>query len=107
MLFGTATWSGYDMHLLDVIDQALADRGGDLPMVEVFNAGILTTIDDFEKYIPGLEAHHTPVLGIWEDGRLVERQFGYHAGDRIARMFGTTADEVVAFVRSRIAARAS
>jgi len=107
ILFGTATWSGYDMHLLDILDQALAEQSDDAPTIEVFNAGILTAIQDFERYIPGLEAHHTPVLGIWKDGRLVERQFGYHAADRLARMFGTTADEIVDFVRNRIAARAS
>jgi hypothetical protein len=105
LLFGTATWSGYDTHLLDVIDQALADRDDDQPIVQVFNAGILTTFEDFEKFIPGLEAHHTPVLGIWQDGKLVERQFGYHASDRIARMFGTSADEIVEFVRNRVTAR--
>jgi|SRR4051812_24058167 hypothetical protein len=107
LLFGTATWSGYDMHLLDVIDQALAEKAHDAPTVEVFNAGNLTSVEDFEKYIPGLEAHHTPVLGIWQDGRLVERQYGYHAGDRLARMFGTSADAIVEFVRRLQAARAS
>ena len=106
LLFGTATWSGYDMHLLDVIDKTLSEQGGDAPIVEVFNAGNLTTVEEFEKYIPGLEAHHTPVLGIWQGGRLIERQFGYHAADRLARMFGTSADEIVDYVRSRIAARA-
>src|SRR4051794_21239469 len=106
ILFGPTTWSEYDTHLLDVIDRALAEQGDDAPVVEVFNAGDLTTVEEFERYIPGLEAHHTPVLGIWQDGRLVQRQFGYHASDRIARMFGTTADEIVDYVRSRITARA-
>jgi hypothetical protein len=105
-LFGVAMWSQYDMHLLDVINQALAEQGDNVPNVEVFNAGILTSTEEFERYIPRLEAHHTPVLGIWQDGRLVERQFGYHASDRLARMFGTSADEIVDYVRNRIAARA-
>jgi hypothetical protein len=105
VLFGVAMWSQYDLHLLDVINQALAERDDNDLTVDVFNAGILTTLEDFENYIPGLEAHHTPVLGIWQDGKLIERQFGYHASDRIARMFGASADEIVEFVRNRITAR--
>jgi hypothetical protein len=106
ILFGVAMWSQYDLHLLDVIDGAIAERSDDVPTVAVFNAGILADVREFESYIPGLEAHHTPVLGIWQDGQLVERKYGYHAHDRVARMFGTSADEVVDYVRGRMAARA-
>src|SRR5437763_13752060 len=44
-LFGVAMWSQYDMHLLDVINQAVVEQGDDAPTVEIFNAGILMTAE--------------------------------------------------------------
>src|ERR1700730_9282171 len=38
LLLGVATWSGYDMRLLDVIAEALSRRRAETPVVEVFNA---------------------------------------------------------------------
>jgi hypothetical protein len=103
ILLGTATWSGYDMHLLDVIDEALRKMNGKAPLVEVFNAGILTSQDAFEHYIPGIgEVLQMPVVGVWHDGRLVERASGYAARDLAARMFGFSSDQIVDFIRSRI-----
>jgi hypothetical protein len=107
ILLGVATWSGYDMQLLDTLQEAMS-RPGDYPVVALFNAGILTSMDEFYKYIPGVpEVFHTPVVGIWRDGVLIERAEGYDARDLVARMFGSNSDAVVAAVDRARAARAS
>jgi hypothetical protein len=108
VLVGVATWSGYDMRLLDVIDEALGRQDGEAPRVEVFNASYLPNQDVFEQYIPGLPpVFHTPVVGVWRDGILQERAEGYNARELVARMFGSSSDEIVDFIDRYQAARAS
>jgi hypothetical protein len=107
ILIGVATWSGYDMQLLDMLEEALS-RATDVPLVEVFNAGILTSMDEFYKYILEVpDVFHTPAVGVWRDGVLTERAAGYAARDLVARMFGFSSDAVVAAVDQAQAARAS
>lgn len=106
ILIGTATWSGYDMHLLDVIDDALSRANGDAPRVDVFNGGVLTSQEAFTDYIPGLgEIGQLPVAGVWRDGRLTEKASGYFACQLVAPMFGSSADGIVNFIRDRTAER--
>src|SRR5947209_339686 len=51
VLLGVATWSDYNMHLLDMLEEAMA-RPGDHPTVAVFNAGNLTSMEAIREYIP-------------------------------------------------------
>jgi hypothetical protein len=107
VLLGVATWSGYDMQLLDTLQEAMS-RPGKLPDVALFNAGILTSMDEFHQYVPGVpDVFHTPAVGVWRDGVLTERAEGYDARDLVARMFGSSSDAVVAAVDRARAARAS
>jgi hypothetical protein len=107
VLLGVATWSGYDMQLLDTLHDAMS-RPGDYPSVALFNAGILTSMDEFYKYIPGVPfVFHTPAVGIWRDGVLTERAEGYAGRDLVARMFGSSSDAIVAALTQARAARAS
>src|SRR5262245_8726277 len=53
LLLGVATWSGYDMRLLDIISEAMRRDPVDGPIVELFNAADCKAPDDFQKYIPG------------------------------------------------------
>ena len=102
ILLGVAVWSGYDTHLLDVIEKALASMNGEVPVVEVFNAGILTSQEAFADYIPQLgEVMQMPVVGVWRNGELAERASGYEARELVARMFRSSSDEIVNFVRNR------
>jgi len=107
LLLGVATWSGYEMHLLDVIDHALSQARGEGPIIDVFNFGTLTSPEALEQYIPGLNWFQTPVVGVWRDGRLVERKSGYDAAEFVARMFGSSADKIVDYVRGQQSAGSS
>lgn len=102
ILLGVAVWSGYDMHLLDVVEDALAHSSGPVPCVDVFNVSAATSPDGFTAYIPGLTTPgQPPLVGVWHDGVLTDRASGYFASDLVAKMFGSSADEIVAFVRNR------
>src|SRR5436305_8897678 len=107
VLLGVATWSGYDMQLLDTLQEEIAHKH-QYPAVAVFNAGILTSQEAIAEHIPGIGlVLQMPVAGVWRDGVLTERAEGYVARDLVARMFGTSSDAVVETLNEARAARAS
>jgi hypothetical protein len=86
LLLGVATWSGYDMRLLDVIQQTLADRQVTGLRVDVFNVEACQSPESFEHFIPGVGVvYQTPVAGLWEDGVLRQHASGYAARQLAAR----------------------
>jgi hypothetical protein len=83
LLVGVATWSGYDMQLLDEVEAALErpDRVG------VFDLQDVHTPDDFAMWIPGLTGVvQGPVAGLWQHGRLVDSGAGHVAQTLVFRV---------------------
>ena len=77
LLIGIATYSHYDLDLLDALDSQF--RGDDT--IQLFEVSSCSTMDDFEKFVPGIaKVLQTPVIGFWEDGQLA-----YHAQGALAR----------------------
>jgi hypothetical protein len=106
LVIGVATWSGYDMRLLDVIVEALSRRQAGHPVVEVFNTADCREPSDFDRHIPNLgTVLQTPVVGVWHDGQLEWSGQGYEARDRAARLFGSGAAEIGEYVGDRLKAR--
>ncbi len=69
VLLGVATWSGYDMRLLDVVDKAVTESTSAAPKVDVFNMADCKRPGAFQKYIPQLrQVFHSPVAGVWREG---------------------------------------
>jgi hypothetical protein len=86
LLVGVAVWSGYDMNLLDHLNRAAS--ASDTP-VYVFDADSIENADQLETILPGIGVvHHTPIVGYWEDGHLVEKAVGFHARQIVAQRFG-------------------
>ena len=79
-----ARYSLRDLELMDELDARVRDGrlgGGSL---DVFDMSQIPTMEDFEKYIPGIApVSQSPVLGVWRDGVLVERMQGYVARSRL------------------------
>jgi hypothetical protein len=101
ILIGIATWSGYDLRLLDLLDTALTRMNGTGPVIDVLNLGSMSQAE-IAAIFPGIEPiNHTPVLAIWKDGKLTETASGFAARDRIAKMFGSSSDEITRFVREK------
>lgn len=106
LLIGVATWSGYDMRLLDVIAEALSRNPINPPVIDVFNTAKCKHMKDFAVYIPGLsEAMQIPVIGFWRDQQFYAFEQGHAARERVARLFGSNSDEIVAFVQEWINTR--
>ena len=79
LLVGVATWSLYDLSLLDVLDQAVIEGWSCLDRIDLFD---LDRVEqrDLHRYIPGLgKVVGTPVAGYWEDGILDVKGFGRQA----------------------------
>jgi hypothetical protein len=101
LLIGVATWSGYDMRLLDVVAEAAADGRGET--IEVFNTAECKDPRDFARYIPSrAKVLHTPVVGEWREGVLAWSGSGESAQEHVTRLFGTDSDAIVAHVQEWI-----
>ena len=87
-LVGIAVWSVYDMKLLDALDQALSATERS-ERVDVFDVNDCSTLECLENYVPQIgKIHHTPVVGLWQDGKQINQQSGPVARETIARHFG-------------------
>jgi hypothetical protein len=85
LLIGVATWSLSDMKLLDRVSQANGWAG----RVGVFNVAGCSAPSAFEQYIPGIgPVFHTPVVGLWSDGKLKEKASGKAGRDLVGRVCG-------------------
>jgi hypothetical protein len=79
LLVGVATWSLYDLSLLDVLEQAVIEGWCCLDRIDIFKLDRVER-GDFERYLPGLgKVLGTPVAGHWEDGVLCDNGFGWQA----------------------------
>ena len=107
LLVGVATWSGYDMRLLDVIAEAIRRKSVVPPVVDVFNTVGCQRAEDFARYIPGLhEISQTPVAGFfWQEEQFSTSYQGHAARQTVAKIFGSTSAEIVAFVEDWIKGR--
>jgi hypothetical protein len=86
LLIGVATWSGYDMALLDLLGQ---ETVSDSVRIEVFDTAQCHSQADFDRIIPGIgRVFHTPVVGLWVDGVLTENASGAAGRDLVARVCG-------------------
>jgi hypothetical protein len=88
LLIGVATWSGHDMMLLDAVSQALQESSGDLT-VDVFNVDCCLSQEAFERYVPGIgDVLQTPIVGLWSNGKLVDKATGKAGRDLVSRVTG-------------------
>ena len=91
LLIGVATYSRYDMDLLDALDS----QGWENDVIQLFELSVFSSMDEFEKFIPSLDkVLQTPVIGFWEDGQLTYRAQGAFARrwvrDRYGLVLGTS-----------------
>lgn len=85
LLLGIASYSEYDMRLLDLLESALdGGAAGETVQVDVFDVLDCTNMTDFEHYIPGIgSVLQTPVVGVWVDGVLQAKGTGAEAREKL------------------------
>ena len=77
MLLGVASYSVADLAVLDTLNEAASSKEAIWPRLDVFNVLDCRSIQDFEKYVPGIgKVFQTPVVGYWEEGLLKEKKRG-------------------------------
>lgn len=96
LLLGVATWSGYDMNLLDLIEEAPDNS----IRVEVLDIDSLSSAEDVARVFPGVEFAQPPLAGYWVDGKLTEAAQGFAARQLVERLLGLDADEVAGRLNS-------
>jgi hypothetical protein len=95
LLIGVATWSGYDMNLLDLIEEA-PDNG---VRVEVFDVDSVST-EERSRLVPGVPLLQTPFVACWRGGELVESAEGFAGRGLVARVCGLSTAEIDDRLRS-------
>jgi hypothetical protein len=84
---GVATWSLYDMELLDVFEAKLSTETLK-ERIFVFDVDSFDWVD-FEKHLPGIgKIFHPPIVGSWNQGVLEEKLSGARAREWLIQRFG-------------------
>jgi len=106
LLLGVATWSGYDMRLLDLIIDSKRRIPREESIVDLFNVADCRRPGDVRNYVPKLrQVFHTPVFGVWRNGRFQEARQGHQARNLVALRFGSSSDEITQYVQDWIKVR--
>jgi len=85
LLIGVATWSRYDMVLLDIIDDAEFGPA----CIDVIDIDQIQSIDDLHRFFPHASPiMQSPIVGLWSDGHFVECADGHFGREIVARECG-------------------
>lgn len=89
VLIGIATWSAYDLDLLDRLAAKLAGLKRNA-IIDIFDVDECKSMEDLERYVPGIgRVFQTPVVGVWHDGTKVDSAWGA-AGRKLLAELGLT-----------------
>ena len=89
---GVAIWSGYDMELMDALEEAAATLQEQNIPVEIFDMDSWLKAGDLNKYVPGIDEaiiFHSPLVGVWRNGELTEKAEGYKARELVYDLLQT------------------
>jgi hypothetical protein len=76
-LIGIAPYALADLELLDSLEQSLSKKAGSDERIDVLDVLTCTTMDDFERCLPGVgKVFQTPVVGVWENRVVGQRASG-------------------------------
>jgi hypothetical protein len=96
-----ATFSPVDLHLADLLDEALYRRAFPGKHIDVFDIADAESWGALRKYFPDLPEEFSgwrtrPILGVWINGNYTGSLKGHAAIDRLLRAFGIqlTADDI-------------
>jgi hypothetical protein len=101
ILIGIVRWSAYDLRLLDSLNHAFSSKFRENERIDILDidaAGRSSgNWDFFEQVIPGIgKIYQTPIVGIWENGMLLQRGAGAAGRDLVINRYGLNRDEILA-----------
>ena len=97
ILIGVATWSVYDLRLLDALDEMSANSKDRIRILDMEKVpDFVWSLDLFNQVIPGIgKIYQTPVIGIWEEGALVEKGSGAAGRDLVVDRYDLNREQIV------------
>jgi hypothetical protein len=100
IVIGIATWSQYDLHLLDYLDSVLEETAGETLFIVIDVDAF--PLDELHQHLPhDPRPLGTPLVAYWEAGRFVESACGYAGRQLIYRELGLNVAEAEQFVAQR------
>jgi len=100
ILIGVATWSGYDLKLLDAVNDVLQSKLPSPIQVDVMNVGLVPDSTELHRCFPGASDFvQTPFLGVWNDGQVQMFRQGHHAIRELSLLFHVNPDEIAESVQ--------
>ena len=99
-LIGVATWSLYDLRLLDALDEVLS-LGKRAERIDVFNLDSCQTQEEISAFVANIgKVIATPVVGVWRDGLQVEQASDYAGRNILVEVFALNHKEIVSLQRA-------
>ena len=81
-----ASYSVPELELLDRVAVGVSKGTLKSAAIDIFDMSTITDVQDFDLYIPDIgRVTRSPLLGIWIEGRLIERAEGFAATQRVLR----------------------
>jgi hypothetical protein len=88
LLIGIATYSLYDLELLDALEEQLIRSGADAG-IYVFDVVAIVDSKDFERLLPGIgKVFQSPIIGLWKQNELKEKLSGAVARNWLIDRYG-------------------
>ena len=99
-LVGVAVWSLYDLRLLDALDEAFSDENR-TERVDVFNLDSCRTQEEILAFVANIgKVFHTPIVGVWRNGRQVQQASGYAGRNILVEAFALDHEEIISLQRA-------
>ena len=99
-LVGVATWSLYDLRLLDALDAEFAN-GNRVERVDVFDIDSCRTQEDVSAFIPNIgKVFDAPVVGVWRNELQIKHASGYEGRKLLVEAFGLDHKKIVALANA-------
>jgi antitoxin component YwqK of YwqJK toxin-antitoxin module len=91
ILLGLDITSAANSALLDKLNKAQG-QGSTGPRIDIFDVLECRPIQGFEEYVPGIgKVFQAPVVGYWQDGKLMEKAWGKDGRDLFFKVVGLSA----------------
>jgi hypothetical protein len=96
LLIGVAVWSGYDLRMLDLLEEAIRAGRGSEVLVGVFDIDRVGSLAELERLLPGIgTVPQTPLVGLWSAGAIKEVAQGFQARQLVSRLFGIDPQAII------------
>ena len=86
LLIGIASYSLYDLELLDALKEQVLEMHNE---IYIFDVAAIVDSKDFEEFFPGIgRVFQSPIIGLWKQNELKEKLSGVAARNWLIERYG-------------------